>query len=331
MKTSSNSFLPLALCAALAAPWAMAQEPKSSSSSASSSSSSSSDDGAVRAVATVKSVQTKRLADGEETIRLAQVEDEVLVSEPLTVDLVAKGSGHDRTLVINAGALDENGTDSLQEDMAIMARILSKAIQEKRSSEDNRILTAMGIVIDAKSYIGNRFLRHLYISDYGVIFLFHVPFPLLPPAEKAEDEKSRSGNDTWERTKLELFGRQQGRGSSLSFFSRSGEAYDEQKVERVKTQVMEALRNASNIRALKPEEYVTVCLIAPHSAKGSKKSVRLERQESDGGVFAFVQPEATHSGETVLTIRAKKGDIDALAKGELTLAQFKERVTFHTN
>src|SRR5207247_2180543 len=85
-------------------------------------------------------------------------------------------------------------------------------------------------------------------------------FPLLPPPKgEARKEKSETSS-TWEEARQELYG-QPGEGRVRTDF-RTGpaEEYDEEKVNTLKDALLEALKHAANIRDLKADDSVTVCV-----------------------------------------------------------------------
>jgi len=81
---------------------------------------------------------------------------------------------------------------------------------------------------------------------------------------------------------------------------------DAAQVETLKTQVFTALKDATNIRSIKPGDFIAVTAFGPPSAVGGK-------------------PGASEMRGTVLNIRVKKSDIDAYAANKLDLDQFKEK------
>ncbi len=148
----------------------------------------------------------------------------------------------------------------------------------------------------------------------------------------------------WERAKRELRGEAAGRGrsdprvpmglgmrpmtSSNGFAARvDGVArFDASRVERMKTISLRLLKNATHIRNLVPDDTVSI------TAFGSPIPGNVSYAEAftpDGRVHRIKAPPAS-AGRTVLTIRTKKSDIDAFAKGDLSFEQFQERAEMAT-
>jgi hypothetical protein len=107
------------------------------------------------------------------------------------------------------------------------------------------------------------------------------------------------------------------------------------RVDELKKNILEALKNANNIRHVKPDESITVAVTGPASTRGTQvrrmyrkaipgeSEVDPDRAEAD--VFAVVRADKLVMGdETHLTIRVKKADAEAFAKGNLTLEEFEK-------
>ena len=121
-------------------------------------------------------------------------------------------------------------------------------------------------------------------------------------------------------------------------FSKAGgpeQEYDEKKVEDLKEGLLEALKNATNIRNLKSEETITVCVFGGASAGARKaRTVRaLPKPEPDAPeeeLFVSIRDDGVSARGTIMTIRVKKSDADAFAKGELNADEFRKRASITT-
>ncbi len=208
---------------------------------------------------------------------------------------------------------------NLEEDLAIMSRVLDKAVEEGPGPQH----MAMGIDIFSS---GSTPMRNMYLDGYGAVFALHVGFPLLaPPPPPAEQKQVESQADsTWEEAREELYG--QGPSGAPP---PPAEEFSQAKLDQLKGRLIEALKSAANIRNLKSDESVTVCVFG-EAARGGVRS-RM-RHTGGGGVGGSVgsAPHAswvfTESGGgrngTIMTIRATKSDIDSYAKGNLDREQF---------
>lgn len=239
-------------------------------------------------------------------------------------------------LVIFADQPADTRLADTQEDLNIMSRILTKAIS--RAGEDREDPFALGIRIS--SFTTSHQPRALYLEGYGAVFTAMVSFPLTPPASRPVKQAEKAANSTWEQTKQELYGgapKNRSTGMNEEMMRRYGlvlpavpkreRPYDPDRVERLKQALLDALKNASNFRHLKPEEQIVV---AVSSGDGSAKEVRtvnvVQKGRSGGGatVTTTESGDATTPGNT-LVIRIKKSDTDDFAAGKLDQAGFAER------
>ena len=260
------------------------------------------------------------------------------------------GGSKPRTLVIRSGEIDPKTVSALEEDLNVMSRILAKAIREKAGDDD--ALTAMGMKIRTLTVGGNSSVENLYLDGYGVLFMLHARFPLLPPPEPAKEEvRQESADSTWDEARRELYGPKKTSGAvkgSLFFKDSQREAYDAQKVARLKEALVESLKNAANIRHLKPDEHITIVVLGKENAPGVR-AISVKKLGGDAGDAAVVREYASAKaasigkagtmatlmrgstdGETILTIRVKKSDVDAFAKGALKLEDFQKQVSITT-
>jgi hypothetical protein len=240
----------------------------------------------------------------------------------------------------------------MMEDLTVMSRIIHKNIARGGSRE--RQESASGIALSA--FASSRRPNTYYLEGYGAVFLVSVKFPLVPPTTKEERAKDEKAVDTdWEQTKMEIYGpRASGR---AWVFGNSPDAppveYDADKVERLKNDLTEALKNATNIRNVKPDEYVTIAVIGTESSPPMTmkriKKVRANRSGADqdngdgagasagggGGVgffgddkaIALAAVEQVAHRQTTLTVRVRKSDADAFAKEKLPMEEFRKKVS----
>lgn len=172
------------------------------------------------------------------------------------------------TLVVSPNKLEAAIQSALEEDLSVMALILEKEAQREQGQNPRDL--AMGIVIT--SPMDTPTSQALYLDGYGALFTLNVRFPLLPPAVKKTEPKSKKPEDSdWEKARRELFEPRGGATgdrlampgmASLGDWNGRGGGpemeYDAGKVESLKRAILETLKNAGNIRHLKPEEAITV-------------------------------------------------------------------------
>jgi len=250
-------------------------------------------------------------------------------------------------LVIRSSAADETSLANMMEDLTVMSRIVHKSIARGGSRE--RQESASGIALSA--FASSRRPNTYYLEGYGAVFLVSVKFPLVPPTTKEEKVKDEKAVDSdWEQTKMEIYGP---RTSSRAWvFGNSPDAppveYDADKVERLKNDLTEAMKNAANIRNVKPDEYVTVAVIGTESSpliatkrvkkvrparSGADQNAGAEARSSGVGFFGDEGAITVAAGDqvvhrqTTLTVRVRKSDADAFAKDKLPLEEFRKKVS----
>jgi len=119
----------------------------------------------------------------------------------------------------------------------------------------------------------------------------------------------------------------------------AGEEYSAEKVSNLKNALIEALKDATNIRNLKSDDSITVCVFGGSTLPGNSRAhtqmlpglpgVTGYAGTAMAGQTPFGRVRLVMRG-TVLTIRAKKSDVDAFAKGKLNLDEFRKKTSLTT-
>lgn len=238
----------------------------------------------------------------------------------------ASSSKPSRCLVVQSGSMDADALGRAEEDLAIMGRILDKTVKGKR--EDDRLF-AMGINVDGSVFGSSSGARNIYVEGYGAMFLLTVKFPLLAPPEKAPEPKAKdTTSDEWKRAREEISAAGDGGGYfeyGTGAFGSPAEDFDEEKVDSLKTALIEALKNATHMRMVKPSEWITI--VVQGSDVGGTTVTKSSR---DGRTAARVSTTRgggnSRRSESVMTLRVKKSDADAFAAGKLELEAFRKKV-----
>jgi hypothetical protein len=245
-------------------------------------------------------------------------------------------------VVIQFGAKDASAIDAMEEDLAVMTHIIDRAVD--RVGEE--VPDALGVPLVYTS--GGRSVRALYLDGFGPLIMVKVNFPVHSPATTEAKTPDKQESSEWEDARLHLYGGNREisvRGSS------SAVPYDAGRVEALKKQLITALKNASNMKGVKPDESVSVTVFGSPAAVaggdafgagvgrgggtrpgnslpggGKGGDVVYERQ----GASANLELARTTLQGTVLTLRAKKSDIDAASKGSLDEEAFTKKVTVST-
>jgi len=244
----------------------------------------------------------------------------------------APDHGAGKALVIRSSESDPKEQPQLEEDLAVMSRILEKAVSERAGGHAGQPYGARAMGIDVFNSRAASPLRSLYLEGYGALFMLNVGFPFLPPPKAEGQQEKPEANSDWEDAKQELYG-QPGGGYALAA---SGEPYDEERVNRLREGLLESLKNATNIRGLKPDDSITVCVFGGPSW-GQLKSMTYAKRGTGSGearsarearsAVAVSDGDGSPMRQTIMTIRVKKSDADAFAKGAMTLEAFRKKAS----
>jgi len=180
----------------------------------------------------------------------------------------------------------------------------------------------------------------VYLEGYAALFLMKVNFPLSPTPETKE-EKETEEEDTdplWTQMRQEIYAPEEVSRRRRTD-DRPEEKYDAEKVEELKETLIKTLKHAANIRGLKSDQSVILTVIGGRSQSDAMTDTRLYRTRTSRGSSSMGRSTGrrapgTETGSflpTVLTICAKKSDIDAFAKGELSFDQFREKTRIFTS
>jgi len=229
----------------------------------------------------------------------AKVQAELAVQQALAQ---AKRGAEQILLVLTSQTRPED-LATIIEDLKIMSRILDNKLGRAQprsftlnvSKLDNLLRSfTRADPMQTRTHAGAMQTQAMYVQSYAAIFFANVDFPLSPPPQ-VEVKKVQEGADPiWEQTKRQIIAPEQDLQPDVA-----AKQYDAEKVEQLKTTLIKALKHAANIRNLKPDESVIL-------------------------VVAGTQPP-------ILTIRAKKADIDAYSTVKMTDDQFRQRVAILTS
>jgi hypothetical protein len=250
-----------------------------------------------------------------------------------------------RLVVIRTEATSTDAQSEMEEDMAVMLRILDKAVD--RADRGDGSPKAMGIPLVAGAG-GGGVVRGLFIEGQGPVFLLNVRFPLVPGPKAAPEEKPKGDTESeWEDTRRELknpqsewtgkFGTAGLQYQNYVNAANPDRPYDNERVEQLKTRLLESLRNATNIRNLKPDDTVTVSVFGTTAGAGgavriatpTKRSGAAPSPRFEHRLAGIVDSRGSSGGAkgSILTLRARKSDIDDYAKGKLDAGQFLRKAS----
>ena len=165
-----------------------------------------------------------------------------------------------------------------------------------------------------------------------------------PPVESEDlhaDEKTveieEEVDRLWEQTKQEIYTPEDVRRETRRRRSEQKQQYDAEKVEELKNKLIKALKHAANIRNLKPDESVILTVTGESSKVRGAARVILEQSpifiaDDDEEVRVYEGPfsDEMSFSPTVMTIRARKSDVDSFSKGKLDFDTFRQKVQIFT-
>jgi hypothetical protein len=277
-------------------------------------------------------------------------------------------SGGRKVLVIPAEEVNAKEFAETIEDMHVMSHILDEQFKEARRIQ--------GMFTDFGAFFGrdSRNTEATYLQGYGVLFLMEVNFAFSPPPKpqaQEPEETTEAVDSTWQKARRQVLSP----GTSPGMDEEdSANDYDSQMVEELKKELVQALKHASNIRNVKPDEWIILTVIggqrqfgagfggvlpmggsmsrSQSSTRGGASAGGMGGYSSSsgyttssyggaggimyggmegytGGMYGEMAPpnKTAFSSSTVLTIRAKKSDVDDFAKGALDFDQFQKKVT----
>lgn len=262
------------------------------------------------------------------------------------------GGSPDNVLIIPMEEMKTEDVITINEDMKVMSQIFTNGLLENKvfSSTYGSLpawgdsgVTTSGGRGGRRLVIGTTLttpINSMYLGKYGVLFLINVDFPLSPPSEAAEQpqEPNKAGVDqVWQRTRQQIYQPDPATVSTRQPYDNPEISFDAQKVENLKNTLLQSLKHAANIKALKSDEAVILRITGIGQpvkviAVTKQDNQTLVVYESNGvrrtAVISTDLEDFTRSlsSPKALVIRAKKSDIDSFAKGELDFTKFNEKV-----
>ena len=225
----------------------------------------------------------------------------------------------------------------LKEDLQVFGFMVERNLQ--RAFGGNAPAIKMGIPMYFTG--AGRPVQAMYLEGFGALTAWQANFPLLELEEDDDKRQEPSSTADWNDARRELF--EPAPPPPLGREEPSGPAYDEEKVDTLKHELFELLKHAANIRVLKGDEFVGITVFGTSVQSGQPEADR------KGGVVEDPDPAVLHDGAekrpgrksepalsrsvprrgapqgTVLTVRAKKKDVDLFAKGDMSEEDFVKR------
>jgi len=270
-----------------------------------------------------------------------QMEHEIIMmAAPLAPRVSIPGwqySGIGSILVIPTAQMKTEDLAAITEDMAVMSRIFDKKLSQAHLTT---VRSNWSIGIDPRSFgRSSGAIEAIYLDGYGALFLMKVNALLSPPPEALEEKvpEEEDIDPLWTQTIQEMYAPEEA-DRLRRRTDRPEEKYDVEKVEELKETLIKTLKHAANIRTLKPDESVILSVTGKAGQSATRTTTRSLGRSSMisstgrrgrsimGRVAPGVPTVAASLLPTVLTIRAKKSDIDAFANGTLSFDQFSQKI-----
>jgi hypothetical protein len=269
-----------------------------------------------------------------------------------------------KVLVVPAEEVKTEDLAEIIEDMQIMSHILDERFKETRRVQG--VFTDFGDFFGRD----NRQTEAIYLQGYGVLFSMEVNFAFSPPPKpqvQVTEQDAERIDSTWQQARQQVFSPGDAR---MARGSDSTEEYDSRMVEELKRDLITTLKHAANIRGVQPDEWIILTVIGGGRQSGGGFGGGGFMMGGMGGMYGGTSSGGTSgfsgrfgasggygggmaggmgggmmggmgagmggfgvtgvSAATVLTIRAKKSDIDAYAKDEQLLEQFRRKVQIFT-
>jgi len=232
--------------------------------------------------------------------------------------------------------------------MSVMSHILLRGLERSTLSLLN---LRSGFADFGEFFRQDQDMEAIFVEDYGALFLITVDFPLSASVENGSRTAPPNSqvDTTWEEVRQEITSPgTQRRPDSLS----RGPAYDAERIEQVKTELVKNLKYASNIRHLPPESWITVRLSNGSGSSGFAGQMMTGSTFAGGGGgfgvggmasagagfsgsmagfgYGDAQGAPNPLGATTLCVRVRKSDAQAFAEGTLDIKTFQEKVQVMT-
>jgi hypothetical protein len=239
-------------------------------------------------------------------------------SQGYSGSLPQSGSASVPPVVIQFEPNDATPVSAMEEDLATMTRLLEKSLD--RLGETPTV-SKLGLKLRFSG--DSRSVRATYLEGFGALFMVKVNFPVFDPTNKAkataQTQVTPKSESEWQRAKRELL-------EGIAAVSDGG-GFDVDLDSSLKNSLIRTLTNAANIRGLSTDNFVAVTVFGSSVAFDVSDAATNETHLENRFVTRLGSP-ASQRG-TVLTLRVKYVDAEALARGEITAEQFQSRVTTH--
>jgi|GEM_PF-576857 len=257
----------------------------------------------------------------------------------------------DDVLVIPTVELTPETVAETTEDLRVMLHIFRDKLSEPRM--------ILGVLRDYGGFFdSDRKVEAIYLQGTAAVFVIEVDFPYSFPTQRPDEGQTQAEavDPIWQRARQKLYSP-----AGSRVYGQPGQT-QEMTFEQFKEELLRSLRHAANVRHIDPNELVILTIVAQNEEAGwPSGAVSRGAHSGAGGAYGEgpyagsrsgrsasrrsgmpvldrqgnprldalgrpVAQGAAPSASTVLTMQAKKADINAFARGELDFEQFQQRV-----
>lgn len=220
-------------------------------------------------------------------------------------------------LVIRFDNMDPKVAASLEEDLSVMSHVIGRTLE--RAASDDKVVNKLGVPMLLTG--SGRSVRAIYVEGVGPLFMIKVDFPLLGTVEKEPAPENESDDSEWSAARRELYGS----GGKWSREYHEDPRFSAEQVDTLRHELAAALKNAANIRGLKPSDFVSIAVFGSPGATGPVVATFSNGSSKSKNLYTTLVSGGSGRG-TVLTLRVAKGDIDACAAGKLDQDAFEKKI-----
>jgi len=229
----------------------------------------------------------------------------------ISVPTAMTGTGH-AVLVVPSTELAPEQAGELAEDLDVMCAVFDKFL-----SDAGVKMRSWGTSVHRR----RRSTRCINLPNSGPVFLMEAEFPLAPVAQEApKQDKAPDADPLWAEVKSSM--RSPG-ATSMYKKKQAQQQYDELKVVNLKGTLLRAIKHASNVCHIGRDEQIAIVVVETSQSNRVVTTLRVNGMSESS--YNTIAPAAV--GPTnVLTLRATKGQVDAVARKELTAEKFESSV-----
>jgi hypothetical protein len=238
-------------------------------------------------------------------------------------------------------------SDEIAEDMQTLSYLLARNLERAFADDSADYKLGIPMLLGGEG----RSLQASYIEGFGEVFKVSVRFPVVAPSGEESSAPKAGRTSEWEEARRAVSGSQAPFGGSTGTWEggrfAAGEPYDTKLVATLKQRILESLKNASNLRHLKPDEWIVVTVVgAPNPGPMARKSNRAGADGESGSAgaseddaFAYRLALAARGGgpgepdsarSTIMTLRVRMSSAQAYASEKLSDEQFAKQAEIAT-